>query len=341
MPTKLHTPVTVPIAFVHGLLAGIRARGEADASVLDAAGIPPALLRDIGARVTVAQYSTLFRLLVDERNDEGLGFLSRPLKPGSFALVARSALGAPDLEHAIHRMAKTFWLLQDDVALGLRRESGLAGLALRFVDRVECADAQSVFLHELLLRTFWRLAAWLVGGRLPAVRFDFAFDYPAHAGSYNRTFPAPLSFAQGESSFWFDEKWLRSPIRRDESALRAFLQNIPVTLLVPPQKVNITSGLVSDYLNRTQPAWPDLAVTAHALHMSVATLQRRLAIEETSFQSLKDELRRDIAIVRLSDSKVTLTNLAQELGFVDSAAFQRAFKRWVGSAPGTYRKQHA
>jgi hypothetical protein len=33
--------------------------------------------------------------------------------------------------------------------------------------------------------------------------------------------------------------------------------------------------------------------------MSTTTLQRRLAMEGTSFQSLKDELRGDIAIVRL------------------------------------------
>ncbi len=75
--------------------------------------------------------------------------------------------------------------------------------------------------------------------------------------------------------------------------------------------------------------------------MSTATLQRRLANEGTSFQSLKDELRRDTAIVRLNTSTVSLAALAFELGFADSAAFQRAFKGWTGSAPGTYRRDGA
>ena len=72
--------------------------------------------------------------------------------------------------------------------------------------------------------------------------------------------------------------------------------------------------------------------------MAASTLQRRLAADGTSFQALKDELRRDLAIVRLNTSTVPLATLADELGFADSAAFQRAFKGWTGSAPGAYRR---
>jgi AraC-like DNA-binding protein len=72
--------------------------------------------------------------------------------------------------------------------------------------------------------------------------------------------------------------------------------------------------------------------------MAASTLQRRLAMDGTSFQSLKDELRRDLAIVRLHTSTASLSALADELGFADSTAFQRAFKKWTGSAPGSYRR---
>jgi len=67
-------------------------------------------------------------------------------------------------------------------------------------------------------------------------------------------------------------------------------------------------------------------------------LQKRLAADGTSYQALKDVLRRYLAIVRLHTSSVPLVALADELGFADSAAFQRAFKHWTGSAPGAYRR---
>ena len=336
----MHPPVTIPIAFVHGMLAGVQARGQPCDTFLSDAGIAPELLTQVSARVTADQYVALFRTLIERRDDEAMAFLSRPLKRGSFALVARSAIGAPTLEVALRRIAHTFRLLQDDVVLETVREGALAGFALRFGDS---AVARPVFhhLHELLLRVFWRLLAWLAGGRLPAARFDFAFETPSYAGSYGKIFPAPLQFEQRQSAFWFDATLLQRPVRRDETALRAFLADAQANVVMPQPGVDEASGRVRSYLERAQPAWPDLAAAAVALHMSASTLQRRLAGDGTSFQSLKDELRRDLAIVRLNTSTVPLATLASELGFADSGAFQRAFKRWTGSAPGAYRRSGA
>ena len=336
MGSMLHPPVTIPIAFVHGMLSGVRARGLPCDAFLADAGIPTELLEQVSARVTADQYVALFRLLIERLDDEAMGFLSRPLKRGSYALIARSAIGGTTLEVALRRIARTFRLLQDDVILEPVREGALAGLALRFSDP---AVARPVFhyLHELLLRVLWRLLAWLAGGRLPAARFDFAFESPPYAGSYGKIFPAPLQFEQQQSAFWFDATLLQHPVRRDETALRAFLADAQANVVVPRRGDDVVSARVRSHLQQAQPAWPDLAATADALHMAASTLQRRLAADGTSFQALKDELRRDLAIVRLNTSTVPLAALAYDLGFADSAAFQRAFKRWTGSAPGAYR----
>lgn len=152
-----------------------------------------------------------------------------------------------------------------------------------------------------------------------------------------RLFPAPLVFEQRQSAFWFDATLLQEPVRRDEAALRAFLADAQTYVIVPWRSDDAVSARVRSHLQQKQPTWPNLETTAAALHMAPSTLQRRLAGEGTTFQSLKDELRRDIAIVRLNTSAVPLTTLAYDLGFADSSAFQRAFKGWTGSAPGTYR----
>lgn len=158
------------------------------------------------------------------------------------------------------------------------------------------------------------------------------------APEYGKVFPAPLRFGCSQSAFWFDAAQLKKPVRRDEAALRAFLADAQAQVIVPRRGDDLCSARVRSHLQHIQPAWPDLAATAEALHMSTSTLQRRLASEGSSFQSLKDELRRDAAIVRLMASPVPLAALAFELGFADSAAFQRAFKVWTGSAPGAYRR---
>ena len=334
LPPMPLSPVTIPIAFVHGMLAGALARGLDGQVFLADADIDPALLAQAGARVTADQYVALFQSLTERLDDDLLGFLSRPLKQGSFALIVRSAAGEDTLDRAVHRACRTFGLLQGDVAVQLVPAGPLLGLVLRFDD---AAVARPVFLHELLLRTFWRLLAWLAGGRLPVERFDFAFAPPAHADGYGRIFPAPLQFGQAQSALWIDSRLLQQPVRRDKAAVRAFLADARANVIVP-RRTDLVSDRVRLQLQTAQPAWPDLAATAAALHMAPSTLQRRLAVEGTSFQALKDALRRDLAIVRLTTTPLPLAALADELGFADSAAFQRAFKHWTGSAPGAYRR---
>jgi AraC-like DNA-binding protein len=77
---------------------------------------------------------------------------------------------------------------------------------------------------------------------------------------------------------------------------------------------------------------------AQALHTSVRTLNRRFAEEGTHFQLVKDGLRRDLAVHRLTNSNTSVAVLASDLGFSDATGFCRAFKHWTGSSPSDYRK---
>lgn len=127
------------------------------------------------------------------------------------------------------------------------------------------------------------------------------------------------------------------PVCRDEVALDSFSKDI-VTHILLPRRDHGMSGRVRSYLQCQQPGWPDLGMVANAFNMSTATLQRHLAVEGTSFKSLRDRLRREIAIHRLHTSRIPLARLAQQLGFSDSSSFQHAFKLWTGYPPGSYRR---
>lgn len=325
---------TIPIAYVRGMLSAQSCDRQCD-DLLSKAGISPQLLTLDTARVTAAQYIALFQTVVVETNDEGLGFFSRPLRIGTFSMLARSAQSGDTLDAAMRRVSHTFGLLQDDIVLEPMREGSLAGLALHFVN---ASNPKPPFLQELLLRVFWRLLAWLVGGRLKPVRFDFAFEHPVYASRNDKVFPARQRFNQQRSALFFDAARLQSRILRDEDALRTFLENATSHFFLPPRSDALVSELVRRHLQQRCPDWPALELAAEALHMSASTLQRRLATERTSFQMVKDKLRRDIAIARLGAGTSSLQSIADELGFSDSANFQRAFKHWTGSPPGGYRR---
>ena len=75
------------------------------------------------------------------------------------------------------------------------------------------------------------------------------------------------------------------------------------------------------------------------MHMTSRTLIRKLQTDGTSFQSIKDDLRRDIAIRHLSVGEKSIEAIAHEVGFSSAANFHRAFQRWTGNTPSSYRRR--
>ncbi|CAM4258220.1 AraC family transcriptional regulator [Comamonas aquatilis] len=328
-------PFTVSMALVRGIVAGASRRGHSPDGFLQRAGIAPGLLAQEGARVTSDQYIALMWRVLEALGDEALGQFSRPLKRGSLELIARLALTERHAEPALRRMCQAFSLLQDNLELSLVREDAQVGICLQPLG----SEPQPNFRHEFSLRVLWRITAWLLGGSLKVQRFDFAFARPDYAGDYGETFPAPLRFDQQASAFWFDAAVLQRCCSRDEQALQRFVASWPSAAVIHSRGGDSIESRVHAHLLQSRPAWVGLEAAACALHMSPPTLQRKLALAGTSFQAIKDELRRDIAVSRLGTSQASFTDLAADLGFADAAAFQRAFKGWTGSPPGMYRSR--
>jgi AraC-like DNA-binding protein len=80
---------------------------------------------------------------------------------------------------------------------------------------------------------------------------------------------------------------------------------------------------------------PEQAAKALGLH--ARTLQRRLKGEGTSFEKIKDNVRREWAERLLKQPAVSISQIAQMLDYADSSAFSRSCRRWFGEAPRTYR----
>ncbi len=95
---------------------------------------------------------------------------------------------------------------------------------------------------------------------------------------------------------------------------------------------------VTDAIRRTLPeGLPRLEVIAEELNLTPRTLQRRLYLTNNSFKGLVELVRRERSVVLIRDDTLDLPDIAAELGFNDQSAFQKAFKRWFGQAPGRYR----
>ena len=84
---------------------------------------------------------------------------------------------------------------------------------------------------------------------------------------------------------------------------------------------------------------PTISHIAEQLSMSGRTLQRKLANKGYSYQNLIDESRRELAERLLKQTNYSLVDVAFMTGFSEQSAFTRAFKRWAGQTPRSYRIQ--
>lgn len=82
---------------------------------------------------------------------------------------------------------------------------------------------------------------------------------------------------------------------------------------------------------------PRREMVAERLGISPSTLDRRLKQAELTWQQIVDGIRAQLAVEYLSDPTLTVSSVAEKLGFSDTRAFQRRFKRWTGMTPTEFR----
>lgn len=327
---------TVPISLVNGFLAGAGAEPAVIRRYLNEAGIALELLAKSGGRVTEEQFSTLYQTLAIELDDEMPGIFSRPLRSGTLKFLCLSLLDARNLETALHRFDQFFHIVLDDFRLESRRQGLVAQVALR---ANAAYGAIGPLGQELTLKLAHGVCSWLIGQRIPLLQVDFACAQPPHALDHRYFFHGPVRFGSEATLMRFSAAYLDMPIRQSKRNLRAFLARSPGDWIFETFSEQLVSHNVRQYLAAQLPDLPTIEAAAESLHCSVRTLCRRLAAEETTFQALKDELRRDVAIQRLTDTQDTIAAIGGDLGFDDPSAFHRAFRHWTGSTPGTYRRR--
>ena len=326
---------TISIGFVQEALVGVRERGFDALDLLNRAGISPELLNAPQARVSSAHFGLLWHLIAEAMDDEFFGMDSHPMKAGSFTLLCHSVIHCDTLERALRRALRFFRLILDDMEGGLQAN----GETARVVIRERHSEPGRAFACGTFLIMLHGLACWLVGRRIPLDSARFRCAEPAYSPEWRVLFSPDLRFGEAETAIAFPAEFLAMANVQNERTMKVFLRSAPANFLV---KYRNSDGLVARIrrqLRHIPPdTWPDFETLAQQLHSSVSTLRRHLLDEGQSYQSIKDDLRRDLAISQLCHSEKSVLDIALELGFAEASAFHRAFKKWTGARPGEYRR---
>jgi len=325
---------TISIALVHEALGAAYVKGLNTQIILSKAGIPAELLMSPKARVPVTTYAQLWIELANAMNDEFFGMDSHPMRRGSYKLLTKLVSTAETLEKALYDILKFFNFILDDLQGELIRDQQKAYLVIR--DREQ---PKRMFTYATFLILVHGLMCWLVDQRIGLNKISVRCTQPQDIQDYLVRFGGDIKFNAEINRIEFDAHYLDIKIKKDKKALYDFLEQTPQNLLVRFKNENALSLLIRRHLLKLHPAqWPELKDVAQQLNISEATVQRRLKHEGVSYQQIKNEIRCDIAVERLSKTNDSIQDISEDLSFHDSSAFHRAFKKWTGVSPGAYRE---
>ncbi|MBB3062124.1 AraC family transcriptional regulator ligand-binding domain-containing protein [Microbulbifer rhizosphaerae] len=324
-------------AAVQAQLAGARAAGLDCRQLLLDAEINPTLLEEPDNRIPRERVALLLRREWDLLADESGGFLARPWLPGTFAMMGHACISCPNLRRALLRSGRFVSMVSDDLQIKLVEDGEEARLLIHHGNDRHLPN--QIFVESLAL--IWlRFFSWLIDRTILLERVHLAFPPPDYNEDYSDMFPCRHYFHQRETCLVFSTRYLQMPLVRDEQQLAEFLGRAPECLLAQYKSDNSYTGRVRRML-QNQGGIENLSLddVAARLYTSPQTLRRRLKEEGNSWQDIKDSVRRDMAVYQLKKQETAVAEIAERLGFSEPSAFNRAFKKWTGLAPGAYREK--
>jgi AraC-like DNA-binding protein len=330
---------TISVSLVEETLTLARASGLDALPLAEAAGIAAPLLASPRSRVSAEQYGALWASIARALDDEFFGQDSHRMKSGSFVAMTRAALTARTGGQALARAVSFMRLVLDD--LGAQIETGTEYVRLRFVER-EGRTPPAMFAYATYFILVYGLLCWLVGRRIPLLEAGFRCAEPPAAHEYRLMFCDQMSFDQAGSYVDLAPSFLDLPVIQTTQTVKAFLRDAPGSFIVKYRNPGSLAARVRKMLRALPMAnWPPADHMAERLNVAEATMRRRLKQEGYTYQSIKDDLRRDIAIGELQDGNRTIAEIATSVGFAEPSAFHRAFRKWTGMRPSDYRPAQA
>lgn len=327
----------VSVLAIRAVIAELARRGIPPSSLLEHDPIPESELSDMCCSISASQCARLLERAMKLSGDPGLGLSVGFYAPErTFQLVAHLALTVPTAEDAIAVLAHYAPLLASGLQFSLGRDRDRAVLRYDFHDAPH--DASYRFGIECVAASCVRLVFQHFAPYQHPIALRFRYAEPHHVERYRTRFGCEVSFGQRENALDFEAAILP---RRQSCADRSMEQSLRkaadrmLRQKAPPtyaERVRAVLRREPDLCN------PDGDRIALALGVNLRGLRRRLAREGVSWNTLLEEVQSDIARRELQRPEATVREVAERLGYSEPRAFYRAFKRWTGETPKTFRE---
>ena len=329
--------------FVHKVVNIATAKGPGKIvrrrALLTSVGIDPEAPIDPKVRILDSDYYALCERIARE---DGNG-VTVPLRVGAsmrcddygaFGLAFKSAV---DLRRSYERAERYGLVLTSVSAYEIRAEGGKNYMMLHREGERRLGLRMS---NEQTIAAITQISREVSREPFFPEKVYFKHSSPNEVAAHEAFFGCPVVYNADRDALQVSEQGLRVPNKLADEAISDFFDShLESELPQFADNLSLARRLRSSISQSLSEGVPTISEIAGRFHMSARTLQRRLSDDGLSFQQIVDDSRRELAKRFLQQTDYSLSEIAFLTGFADQSAFNRAFRRWAGQTPRSYRLQ--
>jgi AraC-like DNA-binding protein len=315
-----------------------QARGIALRDLLSGTALSTDDLADGNNIIEASQELAIARNLVRFAGDQpGLGIEAvRHYTIGSVGILGFAILASPTMRDAIGVCGR--YLVLTSAYFGFSIETGGDEVRIIFDDSEIPEDVRD-FLVERDLAAIAQILPLLFGTDLPEelARVELRMSRERAAALAN-LLPMPnRRFSMSRNVVAVPSALMDLPLPQADPLTAQMCERQCADLLDRRRRRHGTAAVIRTRLLKNPADPPSMRTVADELRLDPRTLRRRLDSEGTSFRGLVAEIRETLAIELLSNTGLSVEEVAVRLGYADAASFTHAFTRWRGKPPSRYR----
>ncbi|CAG9294936.1 AraC-like DNA-binding protein [Celerinatantimonas diazotrophica] len=304
--------------------------------VLGRSGINPEILTSPTQSLQLVNYCKVLEEAAKESQFDNFGlYYGRQFQPQSLGLIGYIGLCSANLAHALTNVANAFHWHQHDTFV-------------QFVEQGECYRFDYQVRHgaivcrrqdaELTMGMIFNLIRQCAGKNWAPREVHFEHPRPELWHEHCKVFDAPVYFEQPFNSLLIPKSDLKRAMPGHDPILLSVMTDALKRLNMQPPAQDVINQTRAHIQSALLDGEPDLDTIAEQLNLSRWSLQRRLRQENLSFSGLVDKVRQEVATHYLHQKQMPISEMGLMLGYSETSAFSRAFRRWFGMSPRQYRQ---
>jgi AraC-like DNA-binding protein len=326
----LNEPTVLAVTAI-ALKEALEARGLDPVALAERAGLDLDLMAQPGARYRSARMQAFWKLAAQESDDRLLGLhVGEYYRPTMLHALGMGIISSTTLLDALYRIERYGRVVSTNGRLVVVEGPQITRLEARATEQFIAPTMQARDAAVLCFLRMLKLCAGPIGVPL---KVKLPHDGHGHPETFREVFGCPVDFDSPPISFIYETAKTKEPVHSGSTELAAEADRMAARYLGMREPQSAAMRVRSLLLRKMPSGSVTQEDIARALHQSTSTLQRRLRQEGTSYQSLLDEIRRELALDYLRDGKHSIADVAFLLGFSDQSNFTRAFRRWTGTTP--------